>query len=102
MKGVDQFAIGVVTICVIIMRGVGVIDDMFSAMMRFCGLYDPHWQLYVLVIFLAFYVVLSLRAVGGMLGWAMLFFAVLILLHRTMPSLTAADTTVAPALQNAL
>jgi hypothetical protein len=102
MKGVDQFALGVVTICVIIMRGVGVIDDMFSAIMRFFGLYDPQWQLYALVIFLAFYVVLSLRAVGGMLGWAMLFFAVLLLLHRTIPSLSAPVITVAPQVQNAL
>jgi hypothetical protein len=102
MKGVEQFALGVVTICVIIMRGVGVIDDMFSAIMRFFGLYDPQWQLYALVIFLAFYVVLSLRAVGGMLGWAMLFFAVLLLLHRTIPSLSAPVITVAPQVQNAL
>jgi hypothetical protein len=102
MKGVEQFAIGVVTICVIIMRGVGVIDDMFSALMRFCGLYNPQWQLCVLLAVLAFYVVLSLRAVGGMLGWAMLFFAVLLVLHRTIPSLSVQPIIVAPQLQNAL
>jgi hypothetical protein len=102
MKSIEQFAVGVVTICVVLMRGVGVIDDLFSQLMQFCGVYDQHWQLCILLVVLVFYVVLSLRAVGGMLGWAMLFFAVLILLHRTVPSLTAPDTTVAPTLQNAL
>jgi len=102
MKGVDQFVVGIVTICMVIMRGVGVIDDMFSAAMRFCGLYDPQWQLYVLLVVLAFYVVLSLRAVGGMLGWAMLFFAVLLVLHRTIPSLSTPVITVVPQVQNAL
>jgi hypothetical protein len=102
MQGIEQFAIGVVTICVIIMRGVGVIDDLFSTMMESFGVYDPHWQLYILLGILAFYVVLSLRAVGGMLGWAMLFFAVLLLLHRTLPSLSAPGMPVASQLQNVL
>jgi hypothetical protein len=103
MKEVEQFAVGVGTICLVLMRGVGVIDDLFSKLMNLFGVYDPHWQLGILLVVLVFYVVLSLRAVGGMLGWAMLFFAVLLLLHRTIPSLSAPDTTmVAPALQNAL
>ena len=89
MKGIEQFALGVVTICMIIMRGVGVIDDLFTRVMEDIGVYDTGWQLCILLALLAFYVVLSLRAVGGMLGWAMLFFAVLLLLHRTVPSLSA-------------
>jgi hypothetical protein len=102
MKAVEQFAIGVVTICVVIMRGVGVIDDLFSDVMRQAGVYDPGWQLGILVVVLVFYVVLSLRAVGGMLGWAMLFFAVLLLLHRTVPALSAPNMPVASQLENAL
>lgn len=89
MKGIEQFALGVVTICVVIMRGVGVIDDLFSTLMQHLGVFDAGWQLCILLAVLAFYVVLSLRAVGGMLGWAMLFFAVLLLLHRMVPSLSA-------------
>jgi hypothetical protein len=84
------------------MRGVGVIDDLFSALMRWFGVYDPHWQLIILLGVIAFYVVLSLRAVGGMLGWAMLFFAVLLLLHRTVPGVSAPTLPVASQLQNAL
>jgi hypothetical protein len=102
MQGIEQFAVGVVTICVIIMRGVGVIDDLFTTMMTSFGVYDPHWQLYIMLGILAFYVVLSLRAVGGMLGWAMLFFAVLLLLHRTLPSLSAPGMPVASQLENVL
>lgn len=102
MKAVEQFAIGVVTICVIIMRGVGVIDDLFTSAMQQAGIYDPHWQLGILLALIAFYVVLSLRAVGGMLGWAMLFFAVLLLLHRTVPSLSAPGLPIASQLDNAL
>lgn len=92
MKAVEAFALGVVTLCIIVMRGVGVIDDLFSALMRACGVYDPHWQLCALLGVIAIYVVLSLRAVGGVLGWAMLFFAVLLLLHRTLPALSAPGT----------
>ncbi len=102
MKGIEQFALGVVAICMTIMRGVGVIDDLFSSLMQAIGVYDPGWQLCILLGVLAFYVVLSLRAVGGMLGWAMLFFAVLLLLHRTVPRLSSpADMPVASQL-NAL
>jgi hypothetical protein len=102
MNGVEQFAIGVVSICVIIMRGVGVIDDLFTDLMIRAGLTDPTWQLGVLFAVLAFYVVLSLRAVGGMLGWAMLFFAVLLLLHRAAPSLTGINFPVATQLEKTL
>ena len=102
MKGIEQFAVGVVMICVMIMRGVGVVDDMFSGLMRSFGVYDPNWQLCILLGLIAFYVVLALRAVGGMLGWAMLFFAVLLLLHREVPSLSAPSMPVASQLQNTL
>jgi hypothetical protein len=102
MKGIEQFAIGVVSICVIVMRGVGVIDNLFSDMMNAMGVFDPTWQLCILLCLIAFYVVLSLRAVGGMLGWAMMFFAVLLLLHRTVPSLSAPDFPIASQLNNAL
>jgi hypothetical protein len=102
MKAVEQFAVGIVAICMIVMRGVGVIDDLFTSLMLRCGVFDPHWQLCILLGVMAFYVVLSLRAVGGMLGWAMLFFAVLLLLHRTIPSLSQTNTVVAPTLENAL
>ena len=102
MQAIEQFAMGVVAICVIIMRGVGVIDDLFSQVMIALGLFDPHIQLYILLGILAFYVVLCLRAVGGMLGWAMLFFAVLLLLHRTVPSLSAPSMPVVSTLSNAL
>ena len=89
MKGVEQFALGMVTICVVIMRGVGVIDNLVTVFMYRMGVYDTGWQLGILLAILAFYVVLSLRAVGGMLGWVMLLFGVLLLLHRTVPSLAA-------------
>lgn len=102
MQAIEQFAMGVVAICVIIMRGVGVIDDLFSQVMNSFGVFNAHVQLYILLGILAFYVVLSLRAVGGMLGWAMLFFAVLLLLHRTVPSLSAPSMPVASQLSNAL
>lgn len=103
MKGIEQFALGVVTICLVIMRGVGVIDDLFTQLMEHMGVYDSSWQLGILLGVLAFYVVLSLRAVGGMLGWAMLFFAVLLLLHRTIPSLIApGNMPVASQLSNTL
>lgn len=102
MKAIEQFAIGVVAICVIIMRGVGVIDDLFSDLMNAMGVLDTAWQLCILLALLAFYVVLSLRAVGGMLGWAMLLFAVLLLLHRTVPSLSAPDMPIASQLNNVL
>lgn len=102
MNGIEQFAVGVVTVCVVIMRGIGVIDDLFSQLMQYFGIYNASWQLGILLILMVFYVALSLRAVGGMLGWAMLFFAVLLVLHRTVPSLTEQNLTVAPALQNAL
>ena len=102
MKGVEQFALGVVTICLVIMRGVGVIDDLFSRLMEHLGIYDTSTQLCILLGVLAFYVALSLRAVGGMLGWAMLFFAVLLLLHRTVPSLSSPNMPVASQLSNTL
>jgi len=103
MKGIEQFALGVVTICLVIMRGVGVIDDLFSRLMEHLGVYDTGWQLCILLALLAFYVVLSLRAVGGMLGWTMLFFAVLLLLHRTVPALSSpANLPVASQLSNTL
>lgn len=102
MQAIEQFAMGVVAICVIIMRGVGVIDDLFSQVMISAGVFDAHTQLYILLGILSFYVVLSLRAVGGMLGWAMLFFAVLLLLHRMVPSLSAPSMPVASQLSNAL
>jgi hypothetical protein len=102
MKGIEQFAVGIVAICMIVMRGVGVIDDLFTTLMLHCGVFSPHLQLIVLLGILAFYVVLSLRAVGGMLGWAMLLFAVLLVLHRTIPSLSSPDLPVASQLENAL
>ncbi len=102
MKAVEQFAVGVVMICVMVMRGVGVVDDQFSAAMRDLGVFSPDWQLCVLLGLTAFYVVLALRSVGGMLGWAMLFFAVLLLMHRTVPSLTAPGLPVAAQFQGAL
>lgn len=103
MKGIEQFALGVVTICLVIMRGVGVIDDLFTNLMIFLGVYSTTYQLCILLGLVAFYVVLSLRAVGGMLGWAMLFFAVLLLLHRLVPSLSApVDMPVASQLSNTL
>lgn len=100
MEAVEQFAVGVVTMCVIIMRGIGAVDDMFTGAMRYFGVDDPHWQLCILLGLIAFYVVLALRAVGGMLGWAMLFFAVLLLLHRAVPSLSAPPMPIATQLQN--
>jgi hypothetical protein len=101
MQAVEQFAMGVVAICMIIMRGVGVIDDLFSQVMISLGVLDAHVQLYILLGILAFYVVLSLKAVGGMLGWAMLFFAVLLLMHRTIPSLSAPNMPVVGQITNA-
>ncbi len=38
MNEVEQFALGVVTICMMIMRGVGVIDDLFSSLMLHLGI----------------------------------------------------------------
>ena len=102
MKGVEEFAIGLVTICMVLMRGVGVIDDEFTRLMQTCGVFDPHWQLCILLGLTAFYVVLALRAVGGMLGWVMLFFAVLLLLHRTVPGLSAPQLPATVQLENAL
>jgi hypothetical protein len=102
MQGVEQFAVGVVTICVIVMRGVGVIDNLFTDLMMRCGVFDPGWQLCILLGVMAFYVVLSLRAVGGMMGWAMLFFAVLLILHRTIPSISSPNFPIASQLNNAL
>ncbi len=102
MKMFEDFAIGVVAILIVLMRGVGVIDDLFSAAMRACDVYDPHWQLVILLGLTAFYVVLSLRAVGGMLGWVMLLFAVLLLLHRTVPGLSAPGIPITSTLQGPL
>lgn len=102
MQAVQQFASGIVTICIVIMRGVGVIDGLFSDLMYKVGVYDPSWQLGILIIVLVFYVVLSLRAVGGMIGWAMLFFAALLLLHRTVPSLSAPNFPVTSQLNKTL
>lgn len=102
MQGVEQFAVGVVTMCMIIMRGVGVIDNLFTDLMIRCGVFDPDWQLCILLGIMAFYVVLSLRAVGGMMGWAMLFLAVLLLLHRTIPSISPPNIPIASQLNNAL
>lgn len=71
------------------MRWVGAVDNLFSAALRAVGVFDPHIQLYILLIVIVFYVILALRAVGGLLGWAMLFFAVLILLHRLEPGIAS-------------
>ncbi len=102
MRVIEQFAQGVVVVCLIVMRGVGVIDNLFSQMMIALGIYDPRWQLYILLAVMAFYVVLSLRAVGGFLGWGMLLFAVLLLLHRTLPQLSPPGLVIFPHLQSVL
>lgn len=102
MNGLQEFAVGLVTICVFLMRGVGVIDDQFSGLMRAMGVVDPGWQLAILLGLMVFYVVLSLRAVGGMLGWVMLLFGVLLLLHRTVPGSSSPTMPIAAQLQNAL
>ncbi len=102
MQAIEQFAQGVVVICLIVMRGVGVIDNFFSRIMIDLGVYDPRFQLYILLCVMVFYVVLSLRAVGGFLGWGMLLFAVLLLLHRTLPQLSAPGLVVFPQLQSTL
>ena len=89
MKGLEELMLGVVLTCELIMRWVGAVDDLFSTGMRAIGVFDPHVQLYTLLAVIAFYVVLSLRAVGGLLGWVMLFFAVLLLLHRVEPGVAS-------------
>lgn len=90
-KGTDALALGIVLTCEVIMRWVGAVDDLFSSGMRAIGVVDLHIQLYILLVIVAFYVVLALRAVGGMVGWLMLFLAVLLLLHRAVPGV-ATDT----------
>lgn len=100
MQDVEQFAVGVVAICLFVLRGVGVIDSMFTDLMVRGGVFSPAWQFVILVALLTFYVVLSLRAIGGLLGWTMLIFAVLLLLHHLAPALSGPNSPFAVHIGN--
>jgi hypothetical protein len=85
-----------------VMSVIGGIDDGFSVVMRAVGVPDPHLQLIFGLLFLVVAVILALCIVGGGLGWIILLFCVLLLLHRIVPGLGApGGLPVASPLQNA-
>jgi hypothetical protein len=89
------FGSGVTIIVNFIMSIIGGIDDGFSAFMLAAGVYSPGLQLAFLLIMVIAAVILSLRLLGGGLGWLVLLFCVMLLLHR----LVVGSVTAQSALQ---
>ena len=77
-------AAGVFVIFAFVMAFIGRIDAGLAHFMTSYHI-SPHWQLYILLIATVMLVVLALRLLGGLLGWAVLILLVLLLLHRVVP-----------------
>jgi hypothetical protein len=97
-----SFALGVLAACQFVMRGIGAIDNFFTNIMFSLGILDPHIQAYILLALAAVLVVLALRVLGGLLGWVLLIFIVLLLVHRLVPGFSAPDSIVPGPLNGAL
>ena len=70
----------------LVMGFIGRIDASLTILMTNYGI-SPQWQLYILLTATVVLVVLALRLLGGLIGWAVLILLVLLLLHWVVPSL---------------
>jgi len=98
---VQEFAAGVIALCYFVLHCVGFVDNGLIHLGDDAGL-SPQRQLYVLLVLIAVLVVLALRTVGGLLGWFVLLFLVLLLLHRIVPGADTPAGTFNTPLQNVM
>ena len=86
---INEFGSGIYYVAHVVMSCVGIIDNGFSVFMLAAGVYNPGLQLDFLLLMIVAAVVLAMRVIGGGLGWLILLFCVLLLLHRVVPGLSA-------------
>ncbi len=84
----SEFGAGIYYIVHIVMAGIGVVDNGFSAFMLAVGVTNPGVQMDCLLLVAVAIVVLAMRFIGGGMGWVILLFCVLLLLHRVLPGLS--------------
>ncbi len=77
-------AAGIFVVFAFVLAFIGRVD---AGLAHFMSSYhiSPQWQLYILLVATVVLVVLALRLLGGLLGWAVLILLVLLLLHRVVP-----------------
>ncbi|MDD2706209.1 MAG: hypothetical protein PHU07_12885 [Acidocella sp.] len=88
-KLVGAFVFGILYLCMVTMRVIGIADNALGKGMTLLGVRDPSWQIYILLVVCTALVVLALRVLGGLLGWCLLLLLVLLLLHRIVPELAS-------------
>jgi hypothetical protein len=96
---VQYFITGVLALCDMVMRFLGIIDDALGGIMASAGI-DPHLQLLIMLIVTVMLVMLALRLVGGLLGWVVLLLLVMLLLHRIVPGMASPGMIVPGQLAN--
>ncbi len=85
-QAVSYFIDGILSLCALVMRGVGAVDGLLTGAMQSVDL-SVRTQSYILLVVTVVLVVLALRALGGLLGWLVFLFLVLLLLHHILPEL---------------
>jgi hypothetical protein len=83
-QAVSYFLDGILALCILVMRGVGWVDGVLTIPMQSADL-SARTQAYILLVVTVVLVVLALRVLGGLLGWLVFLFLVLLLLHHILP-----------------
>lgn len=63
------------------------IDNILLAGMQGLGIYQPQWQVCILIFIVALAVMMVMRVLGALLGWLTLIFSAVLLVHFVFPAL---------------
>ncbi len=63
------------------------VDSFLLTIMALFGIVEPQWQLCFLLTLVSLLVMMVMRTLGGLFGWAALLFAAILVLHFVLPVL---------------